>query len=710
MAGLERVPGYFLQPLRLLRAYDRNDLRGDIIAGFTTGFVALPQGIAFAILAGLPPEMGIYSAIISALVASLWGSSNHLITGPTNAASLLIFSILLTIAEPGSPRYIAAAGMIAVMAGALRLVMGVARLGVLVNFISDSVIVGFTAGAGVLIVVGQLRTLLHLSFLSSPNLMRTVSQIAIHVSETHILSLVLGTGTILIIIALKRVNNKLPGPLIAMFVTAVLVAIFGLNQQNVQVVGALPRSLPPLAQLPLFDLGLIGDLSTGALAVAIIGLVEAIAISRSIASQSRQRLDSNQEFVGQGLANIVTGLFSGFPCSGSFNRSYLNYSAGAQTRLAGAFSGLVVLGVAFLLAPFAAYVPTVAMAGVLIYSAYGMVDRKEIGRIWQGARSDRRIMFITVLAALLLPLQFAVLTGILMSLVYYIWSTSLPRVFSVVPDDSFRHFTRQIDPAEGVNKPACPQLGILDIQGDLYFGAASHIEEAILDNLQHNPDQRFLMLRMHSVTQVDISGIHTLESIVRSYRERGGDVFVMRAQRPVMAFMESTGFADSLGAGHFLQEDGAICYLFHKVLDPAVCIYECDVRVFLECQNLPKRMLPADMLPSLAPVGGEVPAISPEDLWTGLRSDSPPLIVDVREPREFKSGHVPTAELLPLPRLLDGAIDLPRDRPIVLTCRTGRRSLRAAQIMGRRGFRDVSILSGGVLAWEAANLLEAIDV
>lgn len=710
LTGVQDIPAYFLQPLRLVRAYSVENLRPDLMAGLTVGVVSLPQGIAFAILAGLPPAMGVYTSIVAAIVGGFWGSSNQLSTGPTNTHSLLVFSILLPLAATGSPLYVAAAGMLAIMAGVFRVGMGLARLGVLVNFVSDSVIVGFTAGAGVLIIVGQLRTLLGLSFPSSPRLPETVANLAIHIPEAHVLTLALGVGTIVVTVLIRRYRPGWPAPLLSMGLAAAVVWILDWQGFQVAVLGALPSGLPPLADLPLLDLSLIGELSMGALAIAVIGLVEAMAIARSIASHTGQRLDSNQEFVGQGLANIAAGFFSGYPCSGSFNRSSLNYESGARTPLASVFAGLFVLLVMFVLAPVAAYVPLAAISATLMLSAYAMIDRQEMARIWQGTQGDRFIMVVTLLATLLLPLQFAVLTGVLMSLVYYIWRTSLPRVESVVPDEGFNHLVSQIDPATGVSRPACPQLGILEIRGDLYFGAAPRVEDAILQNLKDHPDQRFLLLRMLSVTQIDISGVHMLESVVRTYRERGGDMFLVRVQPQVTAFMESTGFDELLGPDHFLDEDTAISYLFYRVLDPAICIYECDVRVFKECQNLPKLALPPGLsIHTDIPRDG-VSMVSPRSLWAQLRSDMPPAIYDVREPREYQQGHVPSAQSIPLTKMLTAPPPLPRDRPIVLTCRTGRRSARAAHALHIQGYDNVSILAGGVKAWEADGLLEAVDV
>lgn len=703
LANLRSIPALFLRPARLIQGYRSANLRGDLIAGATVGVVLLPQAIVFALLAGLPPEMGLYSAIVAAIVGALWGSSNQLHSGPTNTSSILALSTLLPIAAPGTALFRAAAGLLAVMVGTFRLAMGVVRLGMLVNFVSDSVVIGFTAGAGILIIVGELRSLLRLKFATPSGVLETLGGVAIHIGETHLPSLILGAATVAMLVGLRWLNRKLPGPLISLVAAGALVWGLSLDRRGVEIMGALPQSLPPLARLPLLDLGLIGELSTGALAIAAIGLVEASAIARSLAAQTGQRLDNNQEFVGQGLASIAAGLLSGYPCSGSFNRSVLNFGAGAQTPAAAAFSGLFVLVGMFALAPLAAYVPRAALSGMLIVMAIGMIDHKEMGRIWRGARGDAAIMVVTLLATLFLPLQFAVLVGILMSLAYYILQTSAPRVLPVGPDATFRHFVHRAD------QPACPQLAIMDILGDLYFGAVSHVEEAIRQHMAALPSQRFLLLRMQGVHHCDISGIHMLESVVRAYRERGGDVYLVRVHEPVLDVMRATRFERYLGADHYLSEDHAIEYLFNRVLDPAVCIYESNVRVFRECQNLPRPDYPLEIPLHTSIPTGSVPQAPPREVWQRLRGPAAPLVVDVREPREFKQGHIPRAELIPLATLLSQPCELPRDRPIVLVCRGGRRSTRAAYALLTKGYANVTVLEGGMLAWQAARLLEAID-
>ena len=704
LAQSRAVAAYFMQPVSFFRTYDLGNLRADVMAALTLAIVMLPQAIAFALVAELPPHVGLYAAIIGSVVGALWGSSSQLQTGPTNTTSLLVFSVLLTVATPGTPNYLVAAGIMAFLVGIVRLVMGLARLGMLVNFVSDSVIVGFTAGAGTLIFVNQLRHLLRLPFSSMPSLWQTLPAVITHLADTHGSSALIGASTIGLIVVLRKVSRKLPELLIVMVAASVAVAVLGLDARGVRIVGELPRGLPPYSPLPLLDFDQIVRLLPGSMAVAAIGLVEAMSIARSIASKTGQRLDSSQEFVGQGLANLACAFFSGYTCSGSFTRSAVNYEAGAKTALSSVLSGITVLIMMLLLAPLAAYVPLSALAGVLILTAWRLIDVKAMVHIWQSSSGDRLIMVVTVLATLALPLQFAVLTGIVLSLLTYLVRTSTPRVRTVLPEDDFRHFSPRPD------KPCCPQLGIIEILGDLYFGAVNHIEEYIHGNATRNPGQRYLLLRLQTVEQCDISGIHTLESIVRSYRERGGNVYLVRVRVPVLGLMESSGFLDLLGEDHVLDQDDAIGHLFHRVIDPAVCIYECPVRAFKECQNLPKQSYPGELGLDVEIAPQSVPNVSAEALWDELRGTAPPQVIDVREPREFKRAHIAEARSIPLPVLLNHTDEIVHDRPVVMVCRSGRRSARAIALLQERGYDDsVRVLRGGMIAWEDANLLEAVE-
>jgi len=702
MSILKQIALYLAEPVRFFATYDRKQLQPDLMAGITVAVILLPQAIAFALIVELPAQMGLYAAVLGGVVGALWGSSNQAHTGPTNAISLLVLSALSISAEPGSPEFIVAAGLMAVMVGGFQLFMGMARLGVLVNFVSHSVIVGFASGAGVLIVVKQLRHFLGLQF-EGTTLVETLHAIATNVTDTHFMTLSIGILTVGVILAARRISSRLPSTLLGLGISSLVVFLLGMDERGVAVIGRLPSSLPPLADLPLFDLDLIATLSAGALAVGAIGLVETTAISRSIATKTGQRLDSNQEFIGQGLANLVVGLFSGYPCAGSFSRSAVNFKAGARTRMSAIFSGFFVLLAMLVLAPLAAYISRAALAGVLILTAIGMLNYKEISRIVKGVRGDAAILMVTFLGTLFLHIEFAVLAGILLSFALYIMNTSVPRVAMLAPDDKFKRLIHRTD------KPACPQLGILDIQGDLYFGAVSHVEKAVDQYMVRHPDQRFLLMRTRSVNQCDFSGIHALESILQTYRDKGGDLYMIGVQPSVKSRMESTGFARQLGRDHLLEGEGAIPFLFQKVLDPAVCIYECPVRAFRECQNLPKRQFPVEIPLHIHVPADRVKSLTAQELWKLLRGASPPLVVDVREPREFQQGHVPEARLIPLPELLPEVSALPKSQKVVFICRGGRRSTRAAFFAQTQGLEDTVVLQGGMLAWQSAGLLEAIE-
>ena len=258
-ASLKPTFIYFLRPIELFRGYSTENLRFDLIAGLTVTVILLPQAIAFALIVEVPPSMGLYTAIIGAIAGALWGSSSQMHTGPTNALSLLILAVLLSLGiQPGGPDFLAAVGVMAVMVGVFQVAMGLARLGLLVNFVSDSVIVGFTAGAGVLIMVNQLRHLLGLSIESSPELMRTLELVTANLPYVHTISLLFGGATIVLLLLFKRVAPKWPGLLISMIILSAIGAVFGLDQYGLKVIGELPRNFPPLARLPLFDLDLVG--------------------------------------------------------------------------------------------------------------------------------------------------------------------------------------------------------------------------------------------------------------------------------------------------------------------------------------------------------------------------------------------------------------------------------------------------------------------
>jgi len=695
---------FLLHPVAMFKAYKLADLRPDMVAGLTIAVVLLPQAIAYAMIAELPPEVGLYAAIVGAIVGALWGSSLHLHTGPTNASSLLVLASWVTVAQPGTPEFIAAAGYLAVLVGLIKLVMGMARLGVLVNFVADSVVVGFTAGAGILISLNQLKHLLRVELPASPEIIETIRALVANLDQLHLPSMYLGLGTIVLVGVLKKFMSKLPAALVGMVAASVVTGVLKLDEQGVQVLGAIPRTLPPLKGLPLLSPDLFWKLTAGALAVSAIGLVEAISSARSIAARSGQHLLSNQEFVGQGLASIAAGFFSGYTVSGSFTRSAINYEAGGRTPLASVFSGLFVLVAMLVFAPLAVYLPRTALAGVLLVTAYYMVDRREMKKILQTSFGDSSVMISTMLATILLPLEFAVLAGMLVSFARYLIKTSTPTVVSVIPDSSFRHF----EPAP--HKAVCPQLGIVRVEGSLYFGAVHHVEEQIRLNQETNPRQKFLLLRLHQVDHCDVSGIHMLSGVVASYRRRGGDVFLDGVRPKVLKMIRLYGFDEVLGLDKILNDSDTISHLFHKVLHPGFCVYDCQERVFAECQALPKDDHAAHLPEDTDIPDHEIDTVIPTTLK--LLLDDPydeMVLLDVREPSEFKKWHIPGSTNMPLRMLADDVPLVTTEQSVVFVSRIGRRSALAAVIMQDYGQTRVFNLKGGMLAWEAAGFPLAVE-
>ena len=688
------VPYYLSRPARVFKTWNLRFLTPDLTAGLTVGLIALPQAIAFALIAHLPPQMGLYATVVAAIVGALWGSTNQIQTGPANAISILVFSALAVVIVPDTPEYIIAAGMLAVMAGVLQLAIGLTRLGILVNFVSHSVIVGFASGAAVLIAFGQVKHLLGLEF-SSSGLLETLQNIVINLPNIHWPTAAIGLGTLAFLVVLRKINPKLPGPLISMIVASLVVYFLGLNELGVNTIGELPRGLPPLVRLPLFDIRLIAQLSSGALAIAAIGLIQTTAIARSISSETGQRTDNNQEFVGQGMANIAVGFFSGYPGAASFARSAVSLKAGAKTSISAIFAGLLVLLAMFALAPLTVYLPIAALAAVLIVVAFGLIDKAEITRILRGTRGDTIIMLVTFFGTLFLRMEFAVVAGILISFAVYLLKTSIPRVEAMLPNKSFTRFVKQQP-----GMPSCPQLGIFKISGDLYLGAVNHVEEIMLNALAAHPEQRFLLLRIQGVNNCDINGIFMLENLRKVCLERGGDLYFVKVQKTVQTTMQSTGFYDTLGTDHFLEEDEAVNFLFHHKLDPAICIYECPLKVFAECQNLPKRMYPELPQPHPNRVFQIVQEISPQELTQEFKTDPPPTIIDVREPGEYKKGHIPTAINIPLTAILTHPEGLSKNHRTIFVCRSGQRSQKAALMAQHSGYNNIFVLKGGMIAWE----------
>ena len=576
----------FLPFLRWWPLVNRDTLRADLTAGLIGAIVVLPQGVAFATLAGMPPEYGLYSAMVPAVIAALFGSSFHAVSGPTNAVSLVVFATVSPLAEPGSPHYVQLVLTLSFLCGLMMLVMGIARLGSIVNFISHTVVVGFTAGAGMLIIASQLRNFFGVDIERGVSFLRTLEAFVLHLGDVKPYVLAVAAATLAAGILTRRFVPKVPYMIVAMVVGSILA--FALNQSvganatGIRTLGALPGALPGLSH-PYFALEHLRQMLAIAVAVTVLGLTEAVSIARAIALKSGQRIDGNQEFIGQGLSNIVASFFSGYPTSASFNRSGLNYEAGARTPLAAAFSAPLLIAILFAVAPLVAYLPIASMAAILFLVAWGLFDWKSIRTIVRASRPETAVLALTFGATLLIELEFAILVGVTTSLLVYLSRTSHPPMRSIVPDP--HHETRKMTPVEG-DLVECPQLKSLRIEGSIYFGAVNHVGTHLDTLREANPDQKHLLLMSKSINFVDVAGAELLVAEAERRRKMGGGLYFYSLRQPVEDMLRRGGFMHEIGEDHvFKSKAEAVARVFER-LDRTVCA-TCTRRIFLECRSLP---------------------------------------------------------------------------------------------------------------------------
>ena len=574
--------------LEWLPLVNRETMRADLVAAVTGAIVVLPQGVAFATIAGMPPEYGLYAAMIPAVVAALFGSSRQLVSGPTTAASIVLFSSLSVLADPGSADYVAYALTLTFMVGVIELAMGIARLGALVNFISHSVVVGFTAGAAVLIAASQLKNFFGLDMPAGLHLPEKLYYVARHLGDIHPYATTVGVATLVAGIWCRRRLPRVPYMIAAMVAGSVVASLMshflyvGGPAPGIQVVGALPATLPPLST-PDLNFNMFKELAPAALAVTLFALTEAVSISRSLAARSGDLVDGNQEFIGQGLSNIFGSFFSSYVATGSFNRSGVNYEAGARTPLAAVFAGLLLMVIVLFVAPLLAHLPIAAMAGILFLVAYGIIDFAHIRTIVRASRSDSMVLWGTFFATLLLELDFAIMLGVFLSLVIYLHRASRPRVRVRVPDPRLPKQRFNTDPS----LPECPQLKMIRIDGPVFFGAVNYVAERLRVIAKHNPMQKHLLIMARTISFIDVAGAEMLAREARLRRDAGGQLYFHQLQEDAEVMLERGGYLQDVGSENIFPTKGeAIAAIFQR-LDRGICV-RCDARIFNECRAVPK--------------------------------------------------------------------------------------------------------------------------
>jgi SulP family sulfate permease len=520
--------------------YGWTGLRRDVLAGLTVATVAVPQAMAYALIAGIDPIYGLYTAIVMTALASLFGSSSHLINGPTNAISLVVFSAVAAAADRPEDR-IAIVCLLAVLVGFIQIAIALLKLGDLTRYISESVVLGFMAGAGLLVALTQVEKLLGLHAVGTgkDHLLVRLWLTWTGGGPVNYASLGVGVATLLLVFGLHRLSRRLkirlPELLIALVVVAFVVWLFDLTP----LLGARPLDVPPQLprpQWPVFNPDWIREIWGSSLAIALLGLVEALAIAKSISARTREPLDYNQQCLAEGIANLGGGLFQCMPGSGSLTRSAINYFAGAATRLSGLFSAVAVAATLLLFAPLAHYVPQSALAGILMWTAWRIVDRRRLRYCLKATRFDAGIALATAFAAVFISIEFSILIGTFLSFLFFVPRASRLHASELVvaPDRLLRERLPE--------DPTCSRLVVLSLEGNLFFGAAPELEDYLAD-LTRRTEQgvRVVVLRLKRVRNPDMVCLEKLQRFVEDMNQRKVHVLLCGVREAFAQILKNLG-------------------------------------------------------------------------------------------------------------------------------------------------------------------------
>ncbi|GGB95968.1 sulfate transporter [Marinobacterium zhoushanense] len=563
-------------------------IRADLIAGLSGAVLGLPQVMAYAMIAGMPPETGLYSAIIVTAIAALLGSSWHMITGPAAAISIVILSIVSPMEAPGSAAYIALVLTLTLLTGLIQIGFGLFRLGSLVNFISHTVVIGFTAGAAFLIAASQLKHLLALSVSSNADLFETLAQIFEQLNQTNPVALTIGLVTLVSAALLRIIGRhlgiKLPHLLLGLIAGSLVGYLLDAQENGVAMLGALPSGLP-VPDFPAFSAGTLESLATGAFALALLGLIEAVSIARAIALRSHQQIDGNREFLGQGIANTTGSLFSCFAGSGSFTRSGANYDSGAQTPLAALFGAACVAVIMFTIPDITRWLPLPAMAGSIMLIAWNLIDMTHIRQIASASRTESIVLTATFSATLLVNPVFSIYVGVFLSIAFYLRRTSRPSVISVAP---LQHTERRsIRNVQRYQLEQCPQLQMIRIDGSMFFGCADHIQAHLRRLVQKCEGPPLILIIGKGINFIDVSAAEMLIQEAERIEARGGKLMFSALKGILLDDMERTGLLARMGAARFFgSTEEAISACVPEKMNLSICD-SCTARIFNECPPLP---------------------------------------------------------------------------------------------------------------------------
>jgi len=559
-----RALARYLPVLDWGRAYDRTAFGNDLIAAVIVTIMLIPQSLAYALLAGLPPEMGLYASIAPILLYAIFGTSRVLAVGPVAVVSLMTAAAVGQVAEAGTAGYVAAAITLAFLSGGMLLAMGVFRLGFIVNFLSHPVIAGFIAAAGILIAASQLGHLLGVKT-QGHTLIAQVRSLGQALPETNFVTLLIGALSIGFLVwvrkSLKPALRRLglgprladaltkAGPVVAVVLTTLAVWWLDLQALGVAVVGQVPQRLPPLT-MPALDLEVIRLLAVPALLISVIGFVESVSVAQTLAAKKRQRIVPNQELIGLGAANIGAAFTGGFPVTGGFARSVVNYDAGAQTPAAGAYTAVGLAIAAVALTPLVFFLPIATLAATIIVAVLSIVDFGILKKAWAYSRADFAAVVTTIVLTLLAGVEAGVLAGVVLSLVLFLYKTSRPHVAEVGLVAGTEHF-RNILRHEVITDP---EVLTIRIDESLYFANSRYLEDYVLARVTGESALRHVIIMCSAVNEIDMSALESLEAINLRLKDMGIGLHLSEVKGPVMDRLKRTHFLDGLNGQVFLSQ------------------------------------------------------------------------------------------------------------------------------------------------------------
>lgn len=563
----QQVVQRFLPIIQWAKDYNRHSFACDAIAALIVTIMLIPQSLAYALLAGVPPQMGLYASILPLMAYAVFGTSRTLSVGPVAVASLMTAAALAKVTNTYQVDYIYAAITLALLSGLMLIAMGLLRLGFLANFLSHPVVAGFITASGIIIAVSQLRHVLGIDA-GGDNLWQLSVSVFNHLQHINIPTTLIGISTIIFLLwARSSLQATLvrcgfvsysaallakTGPVLIIIVTTMLAYQLNLQQYGVAIVGDIPKGLPTL-QWPGFSAQLWTSLAGSALLISIIGYVESVSVGRTLAAKRRQRIDTNQELIGLGTANVASAVSGGFPVTGGFSRSIVNFDAGAQTQAASILTALGIAGAALFMTPLLYYLPKATLAGTIIVAVLSLVDFSTLKHTWHCSKSDFLGLVVTIGITLLWGVERGVLSGVLVSIAIHLYKTSRPHVAIVGEVPGTGHY-RNIHRHNVITHPSIISLRVDE---SLYFANASYLEDTIYELVAENKQAEHVLLLCSAVNEIDLSALEVLQAINQRLLELNLSFNLSEVKGPVMDFLQKTDFLEQLNGKVFLTQHEA---------------------------------------------------------------------------------------------------------------------------------------------------------